>query len=342
MRRILLTLIFTITLCSLCAADQYSLRWAANIEGEHVKEYRVYYSTHPNNFEDYETVVSDDCETKTSRRSATYKWTASTGTGVYYCELSGGGDPSISEPDRLWNGTDILDSSGFTAGSNEHLTETDFATHANWDVTNDFDDSGEDAEYTFSDNQTSTLTQESGDFATALIANTDYTLSYTVSVTTAPDGDLAMTLTTGIVDEAESLAFTEGTHSYTITTNGSPGNFVIQIVSGDDTEGQFAIDDISLKKIDALSENSWNYGDVDNLGYDTIYVRVTADADPDTLDADAIKSSILDDPVEYTMDTDLSPDYWFCLTAVGENDLESDQSDRAWLIPHGMMGGGTN
>ena len=38
----------------------------------------------------------------TSLTSSTYKWTASaSGTNEYYCELSGGGDPSLSDPDDL-------------------------------------------------------------------------------------------------------------------------------------------------------------------------------------------------------------------------------------------------
>lgn len=35
--------------------------------------------------------------------SATYKWTASgSGTNEFYCELSGGGDPSLAEPTQAW------------------------------------------------------------------------------------------------------------------------------------------------------------------------------------------------------------------------------------------------
>lgn len=37
----------------------------------------------------------------TSLTSSTYKWTASGVTNEYYCELSGGGDPSLSDPDDL-------------------------------------------------------------------------------------------------------------------------------------------------------------------------------------------------------------------------------------------------
>ena len=44
-------------------------------------------------------------ETETELVSATYKWSASgSGTNEYYCELSGGGDPSLSVPDYLTEG----------------------------------------------------------------------------------------------------------------------------------------------------------------------------------------------------------------------------------------------
>jgi len=49
-------------------------------------------------------------------RTATYKWTASGGgTNEYYCELTGGGDPSISDPDEVYiNGASATEG---TAGS---------------------------------------------------------------------------------------------------------------------------------------------------------------------------------------------------------------------------------
>lgn len=346
-----ITILSTTLLISVAFGEYLSFEWDANYVNDNVVSYRLYYSQTSGTYESYES-VTDDLETKTSRRSATYKWTASTGTGVYYCELAAGGDPSITEPDRLWNDTDIMTESVFFVGDDEHLIETDFTTHANWDVTNDLDDSGGNVEYTWSANQTSTLTQESGDFAIAVIGGLSYQISYTVAVTTAPDGDLAMTLTTGIASEAVDLAFTAGTHTYFFTSATVPDNFVIQIISGSDTEGQFTIDDISIFKYDAfLYEEYWEYGDIDSLGYDTIYVRLTSDADPDTLDADAIQSSVLIDPVEYTSTYDFDVGQWyFVVTAVNDIGLESDYSEEEnyYITPEignmgcGVSGGGFN
>jgi hypothetical protein len=39
----------------------------------------------------------------------------------------------------------------------------------------------------------------------------------------------------------------------------------------------------------SLAVNNWNYGDNDTLGYNTVYVRVTGDVDPDTLAADYVQ-----------------------------------------------------
>ena len=140
------------------------------------------------------------------------------------------------------------------ASQTEHLDETDFATHAKWDVTNDFDDTGGNATYEWSANQTSTLTQVNGNMAVAPIGKKRYRLTYTCSVITPPDEDLAMILTTGIASSAVNLAFTAGTHSYKFTTKASPGDFVIQVVSGTDTEGLFSLDDIHLIQIGRVAE----------------------------------------------------------------------------------------
>jgi len=131
----------------------------------------------------------------------------------------------------------------------EVLTETDFATHANWDVTGDLDDSGGNLAFSWTANQTSTATQASGDFNSAMSPSARYRLTYTVAVTTAFDGDGAATLTTGIAAEAVSLPLTAGTHIVEFTSASSPSDFVISIVSGTDTEGVFTIDDVSLKPL---------------------------------------------------------------------------------------------
>lgn len=56
--------------------------------------------------------------------------------------------------------------------------------------------------------------------------------------------------------------------------------------------GNVFLDGIDLEKADdvaSMTEGQWFYGDADSLGEDTLYVRLAADADPDTLDDYAIK-----------------------------------------------------
>lgn len=131
----------------------------------------------------------------------------------------------------------------------ESLAETDFATHANWDVTNDIVDSGGNAAYTWSANQTSTLTQIQANLATAGVGDRWYVFTYTVAVTTAFDGDGAVTITTGFASSAVSLSLVAGTHTVYFKSKITPVDFVISVVSGSDTEGTFTIDDVTLKEI---------------------------------------------------------------------------------------------
>ena len=77
---------------------------------------------------------------------------------------------------------------GVAIGTTEHLSETDFATHAKWSTTNDWDDTGGNAEWTWSASQTSVLTQAKADLAAAIDYDTYYRLEYTVNVTTVPHG----------------------------------------------------------------------------------------------------------------------------------------------------------
>lgn len=131
----------------------------------------------------------------------------------------------------------------------ESLNETDFATHAKWDVTNDLLDTGGNAAYIWSLNQTSTLTQIQANLATAGVDAVWYLFTYTVTVTTAFDGDGAATITTGFASSAVSLDLSVGTHSVYFKSKTTPVDFVISIVSGTDTEGTFEIDDVTLKQI---------------------------------------------------------------------------------------------
>ena len=133
----------------------------------------------------------------------------------------------------------------------EVLDERDFATNFIWTDTNDMDASGGTAAvFTWSANQTSTLTHADGDFLTAINANMFYAFTYTVAVTTAFDGDGAATITTDIATVAESLPLTAGTHTVYFLSAAIPTDFVISIVSGTDTEGTFSIDDVTLKQIE--------------------------------------------------------------------------------------------
>ena len=163
-------------------------------------------------------------------------------------------DNTDSDDKAILNGAE-LPYKYIGASQTEHLDETDFATHDNWDVTNDFSDTvpGGNATYAWASNTTSTLTQVNGDMAVAPVGQKQYRLTYTCAVTTAPDGDFALTLTTGIAGTAVDLDFTAGTFNYEFETKHTPADFVISAVSGTDTEGTFSIDDISLIQIGCVA-----------------------------------------------------------------------------------------
>ena len=132
----------------------------------------------------------------------------------------------------------------------ESLDEVDFATHAKWDITNDFDDTGGNAAFVWSANQTSTLTQTAVNQATLAIAASWYTFTYTLAVTTTFDGDGAATITTGYALTAVPLEIvTAGTYTLYFKSAVAPVDFVISLVSGSDTEGTISYDDLSLKQI---------------------------------------------------------------------------------------------
>ena len=131
----------------------------------------------------------------------------------------------------------------------ESLDETDFATHAKWNVTNDLVDSGGNAAYTWSANQTSTLTQTQGNLVTPGVGSKWYKFTYTIDETTPFDGDGIATITTAFALVAKTLQLTPGTHTVYFKSAVAPTDFVISIVSGSDTEGTFTIDDVSLKQL---------------------------------------------------------------------------------------------
>lgn len=131
----------------------------------------------------------------------------------------------------------------------ECLDEIDFATHAKWDRTNDIDDTGGKAEYTWSAQQTSTLTQIAANQIVPAVANEWYKFTYTIDETTPFDGDGVATITTAYSLAAKFLPLTPGAHTVYFRSAAAPTDFVISIVSGSDTEGQFSFDNVTLKRL---------------------------------------------------------------------------------------------
>ncbi len=131
----------------------------------------------------------------------------------------------------------------------ECLDEIDFTTHAKWAVTNDLVDSGGNAEYTWSANQTSTLTQTAANQIVPAVASEWYQFTYTIAETTPFDGDGVATITTAYSLVAKTLPLTPGTHTVYFKSAVAPTDFVISIVSGSDTEGQFSFDNVTLKRL---------------------------------------------------------------------------------------------
>ena len=138
-----------------------------------------------------------------------------------------GGDVLIADPTDL--GT-------------ESLSETDFATHAKWDVTGDFLDTGGNAAYTHSSG-VGTLTQTSGNLAVAGVGSRWYKFQYTVSGVTA---GCAATITTAFASSAQTLVLTNGTQTLYFKSAASPANFVISATS---SAGGFTLDDLTLKEV---------------------------------------------------------------------------------------------
>jgi len=132
-----------------------------------------------------------------------------------------------------------------TLGS-EVLSETAFATHANWDVTGDFDDSGGNATYTHSTGS-GTLTQESADFATSVTANKFYAFSYDVDTASSVP---TVTLKKGLFRKDYTLDVSStGTHTIYVQVADivANRNFIIEAES--DGACSFVLDDFTLKPV---------------------------------------------------------------------------------------------
>lgn len=137
-----------------------------------------------------------------------------------------------------------------TLGS-EVLSETAFTTVLKWSESGDWDlTAGAYALYTHSSG-TGSLTQVSGDFASALSGNRWCKFTYTISNVTGstPTG----VITTGIGLETTDLDLSAGTHTVYVFTKASPGDFVITITST--SACSFRMDDVTLKMITQASGN---------------------------------------------------------------------------------------
>jgi hypothetical protein len=131
-----------------------------------------------------------------------------------------------------------------TLGS-ESLNETNFATHADWDVTGDFTDSTGAAVYTHSAGS-GTLTQTSGNLAVALKGNRWYCFEYDISaVTGTPTAVIPATVAT----VATSLRISNGTDKKVyFKTIAAVTDFIINGASATATH-TFTLDNVSLKEV---------------------------------------------------------------------------------------------
>lgn len=156
---------------------------------------------------------------------------------------------------------------GKTVTGTQHLSETTFGTHANWDVTGDVTDSTGKAVFANSGGINGTLIQTYDSRASAGTNSTGYQFKYTIAVTTAPDGDFTLVLS-AFSSASVSLPFTAGTHlvSFLSATDASTADFLITAAETTSTEGNFSMDNVSLKlTTSAQDDNVYNALDILNM-----------------------------------------------------------------------------
>ena len=130
----------------------------------------------------------------------------------------------------------------------ETLTETAFTTHANWDVTGDFLDTGGNAAYTHATG-VGTLTQQSANFAIPVKPGRYYKFAYTVSGVTA---GCTANITTAVASATTALTLNNGAQTTYFKSAAAPGNFVISATS---TAGAFTLDNVTLKEVQGGAGN---------------------------------------------------------------------------------------
>lgn len=150
----------------------------------------------------------------------------------------------------------IVDNGGIEVTGSEILDETDFATHAEWDVTGVADDTGGNVDFTFAGGTLNgTVQQIAADRVSTGTNSALYEFAYTVAVTTAPDGDFALTLD-NFPDASTALDFTAGTHTmhFWSAADATSQPFTITATETTSTVGSFTIDDVTCKEIEGWSK----------------------------------------------------------------------------------------
>lgn len=135
------------------------------------------------------------------------------------------------------------------------LDEVDFATHAEWDVTGQWDDAGGNASLVFAAGaMAGTLTQINADQAAKAVNNKEYVFKYEVTVNTpiAPAGSVVATLS-GIPLTGQVLSLAAGTHYvyFQSAADADAQDFLITAVddqNGTTTAGDVDIDNVSLTR----------------------------------------------------------------------------------------------
>jgi len=143
----------------------------------------------------------------------------------------------------------------------ECLNENTFATHAKWDVTGDWDDSGGNATIndSISASMNGNLTQTAANRLLAGENGKSYILKYTCTATVAPNGDFALTITSAFAAETTTLPFTTGIHyvEFKTAAGASIADFVINATETSATQGNISLDNIYLFRND-IEMDSFN------------------------------------------------------------------------------------
>jgi hypothetical protein len=150
-----------------------------------------------------------------------------------------------TEDGKIYKDNSNTIKTGLSTRYAESLNEGNFATHAKWDTTGDFDDTGGNLEYTHSAGS-GTATQTIANMALALRPNSTYELTYDVS---DADADIVITIPTTCATSATTLITTSTGTSRTVTffTIDTPTGFILSGTSS--SAGNVILDNLSLKEI---------------------------------------------------------------------------------------------